>query len=495
MLFPVLASYFADFLAMNLLGRIFRRFGLQLLPRIVHHSATFSLQFAKAIGKLRNKMKPDSEALGHSGHLMSMLGIRRDELAAVAWSFAYFFCILCAYFMLRPIRDAMAIVSGVPTIPWLYTGTFTVMMIVAPIFGWVASRFARKQFLPWVYYFFISNILIFFAVFTYTESAGLDQIWVSRFFFVWLSVFNLFVVTVFWSFMADIYSRDQSRRLFGVISAGGSTGAIVGPIVTGAVVIPLGFKNLLPVSALLLLGGVFCIRRLRHWVRELNDEEGAHNIESNQAIGGNALDGIRMVFTKPYFGAIALALILANFLGVVAYTYLLDLASTAFDNTDRRTQVFSWIDGMTNVLAFVGQLILVKISVKKLGIGTTLALLPIASAIGFIVLAIHPVFAVMAGLQIFRRSITYGLTQPTNNMLYSVVSDNEKYKVKNFIETAVWRWGDLIAAWSVRLLAGTGITGIALVCVPIAIIWTSIAYRIGREYQRIDLANISTEPR
>jgi AAA family ATP:ADP antiporter len=434
------------------------------------------------------------ESPGDSRFLTSVLGIRRDEFAAVAWSFAYFFCILSAYYMLRPVRDAMAIDSGVSTIPWLFTGTFVVMVIVAPIFGWIASRFPRKQFLPWVYYFFIANILMFFAAFTVAQDQLVDQVWISRAFFVWLSVFNLFIVTVFWSFMADIYSTEQSRRLFGVISAGGSTGAILGPIVTGALVVPVGFQNLLPVSALLLLGGVYCIYKLRGWVRQHDEGDDSDSVESGKAIGGRALEGMRLVFAKPYFGMIAVALMLANFVGVFAYTYMAELVGLTFDNTDRQTQVFAWIDAAINVFSFIGQIILVKHSVRRLGVGVTLALLPIVSAIGFALLAINPVFAIMAALQILRRSLTFGFSKPTNDMLYSVVSAEEKYKVKNFIETAIYRSGDVVAAWTVRLLSGIGITGLAIICIPVAITWAVLSFRIGRKYGQLDDAMKSAEP-
>jgi AAA family ATP:ADP antiporter len=313
--------------------------------------------------------------------IAEFLGIKPGEFYAVAWSFAYFFCIFAAYAMLRPIRDAMVVVSGVSTIPWLFTGTLTVMLLVTPIFGWIASRFPRKQFLPWVNYFFIANILIFFALFTYAQNRELDDVWIGRSFFVWLSVFNLFVVAIFWSFMADIYSKEQSRRLFGVISAGGSTGGLVGPFITGMLVVPVGFKNILPLSALLLLGGVFCIYRLRQWVRQHDEASGPDTVESSKAIGGGALEGIRLVFTTPYFGAIAFALAMATFMGVVTYNYMQELASVAFADTDRRTQVFSWMDFAINAGSFIGQIILVKHSVKKLGVGATLALLPIVSII------------------------------------------------------------------------------------------------------------------
>jgi ATP:ADP antiporter, AAA family len=438
-------------------------------------------------------MSQDTASSGKTGFLTGVLGVRRDEFTAVAWSFAYFFCILSAYYMLRPVRDQMAIDSGVSTIPWLFTGTFTVMIVVAPVFGWIASRFPRKQFLPWVYYFFAANILIFYAAFSVAEEQLLDQVWISRAFFVWLSVFNLFVVTVFWSFMADIYSKEQSRRLFGVISAGGSTGAILGPIVTGALVVPIGFKNLLPLSALLLLVGVFCIYRLRNWVRQQDDGNGSDTIESGKAIGGSALEGMRLVFAKPYFSMIAIALMLANFVGVYAYTYMAELVSLTFDNADRQVQVFAWIDAAINAFSFVGQLLLVKHSVRRLGIGPTLALLPVVSAIGFVLLAINPVFAVMAALQVLRRSLTFGFSKPTSDMLYSVVTAEEKYKVKNFIETAIYRSGDVVAAWSVRLLSGIGMTGLAIVCIPVALVWAALSLRIGREYRRLDEAGKPAE--
>lgn len=415
-----------------------------------------------------------------------VLGIERDELLAVGWSFVYFFCLLSSYYMLRSVREAMAIVSGVQNIPWLFTGTFTVMLLATPVFGWVASHYPRKKFLPWVYYFFVGNILLFYLGFVYVLHNDLDQVWLSRAFFVWLSVFNLFVVSVFWSFMADIYSKEQSRRLFGVISAGGSAGALLGPLITSVLVVPIGFQNLLPLSALLLLFAVFCIYQLRGWVAQSGQTETDSSVESSRAIGGNALDGIRMVLTTPFFSAIAIALLCASFLGVTTYMYMAQLVSVSFDNTDKQTQVFALLDALTNALSLIGQLLVVKHAVRWLGVGPTLALLPIVSIVGFALLAMHPVYIVIAGLQVLRRSITFGLTKPTNDMLYAVVSPEAKYKAKNFIETAIYRGSDLISTWTVKLIGGLGLSGVALVCVPIAAIWAALAFWIGREYRRRD---------
>lgn len=430
-----------------------------------------------------------ARTLGQSSMFTSVahfLGIERDELKAVAWSFVYFFCLMAAYYMLRSVREAMAIVSGVENIPWLFTGTFFLMILATPVFGWITSRFPRRQFLPWVYYFFIANILLFFAAFNTERLELFGPVWISRVFFVWLSVFNLFIVSVFWSFMADIYSKEQSRRLFGVISAGGNTGALLGPLVTSALVIPIGFENLLPLSALLLLFAVYCVHRLRQWGNRAASPSAPVTAQDVELIGGSAWAGARLVMTTPYFAVIAIAMVCANFLGGVLYMYMAQLVSDAFDTTDKQTQVFALIDAMTNALSFVGQLLLVKHSVRYLGIGPTLALLPIVSVIGFALLALNPVFIVMAALQVLRRSLTFGFAKPASDMLYAVVSKEAKYKAKNFIDTAIYRGGDLFSTWTIKFLMGFGLSGISLICIPIAVLWTGLSLWIGREYRRRD---------
>ncbi len=199
--------------------------------------------------------------------LGKILSLEKHEYMAVAWSFAYFFCVLASYYILRPVRETMAVGSGPDTILWLFTGTLVVMLTVTPIFGWVASRYPRRQFLPWVYLLFISNIIISWGIFSFAIDRDVDDIWLGRVFFVWLSAFNLFVVSVFWSFMADIYTREQGRRLFGVITAGGSIGALAGGAATSSLVNYIGFQNLFPIAAVLLMIAVFCITRLRSSIK------------------------------------------------------------------------------------------------------------------------------------------------------------------------------------------------------------------------------------
>lgn len=420
--------------------------------------------------------------------IWKLIGLRPGEFYPALWSFVYFFSILSAYYMLRSVRESMAIMGGTHNIPWLFTGTFVAMLLVTPIFGFVASRYPRKKFLPWVYYFFIFNILIFFSLFTYVLRNDLETVWIARAFFVWLSVFNLFVVSVFWSFMADIYSKEQGRRLFGFISAGGSAGAILGPLVTGFLVVPLGFENMLPLSAFLLMFSVYCVAQLRRWAEQRESEGHEVVVDTSKPIGGGALAGVRLVLTSPYLAAIAFGGALASFMGTATYIYMAQLVSENFATTDEQTRVFAWLDALTNALSLIGQLIIVKQVVQRFGVGVSLAVLPVVSVIGFAVLAANPVFIVIAALQVIRRSVTFGMGKPTSDMLYSVVSPEEKYKAKNFTETALYRGGDLVGAWTVRVMAGIGLSGISLVCVPLAAIWTATALWLGRDYKRRDKA-------
>ena len=418
--------------------------------------------------------------------LNRVFGLERHEYYAVAWSFVYFFCVLSAYYMLRSVRETMAVEGGVQNVPWLFSSTFVVMLAVTPVFGWVASRFPRRKFLPWVYYFFVLNILLFWGGFSYAIGNDLSFVWLGRAFFVWLSVFNLFVVSVFWSFMADIYTREQSRRLFGVISAGGSAGALIGPLATGSLVVPIGFQNLLPISATLLLFGVYCITRLRRWVESEHRGEIESTMAAAAPLGGTLLGGISLVARSRYLSAIGVASIIASLLGTALYMFMTDLVGEAFASTDERTRTFAFIDAATNTMAMLVQLFIVKRAVWRFGVGITLSLLPVISIIGFTLVAINPSFLVVAAVQAVRRAVGFGLSKPTNDMLYSVVTPEEKYKSKNFIDTAVYRGGDLIGTWTVRALWGLGFAGISLVMLPFAVLWVAIALWVGKAYRTYD---------
>ena len=413
-----------------------------------------------------------------------ILGIERHEYVAVAWSFAYFFCVLSSYYILRPVREAMAVGSGPDTIPYLFVGTFVTMLIAAPIFGWVASSYPRRTFLPWVYLFFISNILIFWIVFTQAVDSGEEYVWLGRAFFVWLSVFNLFVVSVFWSFMADIYTREQGRRLFGVITAGGSIGALLGGAATSALVVPIGFHNLMPISAGVLLIAVFCIGQLKKWVHREHEEEIIETVESDKPLGGGPFSGITHLFSSRYFLGIAVSSVIASLLGTALYMFAAELIETAIPSPDERTQFFSNMNVATNALSLIAQMFIVKHVVVRFGIGRALALMPLVSVLGFAWLALDPTLAVIAILTVARRALGFGFSKPSTDMLYSVVTTEEKYKTKNFIDTAVYRGGDVVGTWSIKLMSALGLAGISLVMLPFAVVWAVVSLWLGRDYKR-----------
>jgi len=355
-----------------------------------------------------------------------ILGLQKHEYVAIAWSFAYFFCVLSSYYILRPVREQLAVGSGPNTIPWLFFGTFITMLIATPIFGWIASSFPRRQFLPWVYLFFVSNILIFWAVFSIAIDNNSGHVWPGRVFFVWLSVFNLYAVSVFWSFMADIYTREQGRRLFGIIATGGSIGALIGGVATSLLVVRIGFHNLFPIAAALLLIAVFCITRLRRWVEQSHADDVMETAASKKPLGGNPFSGITHVFSSKYFSGIAVSSIIASLLGTALYMFMAQMVKDSIPDADEQTRFFSNINIATNVLAIIGQSLIVRHVVRRFSIGVSMSLLPVASIAGFILLAIEPTLMVVALVTVIRRGLGFGFSKPTTDMLYSVVTPEDK---------------------------------------------------------------------
>lgn len=285
-----------------------------------------------------------------------------DERAPLAWSFLHFFCLLCGYYMLRPVRDEMAIEGGAQHLPWMMTGTFLTLLAAAPVFGWVSSQMTRVRLLYGVYGFFAVHLVLFFIVMT----SQWHPEWVARVFFVWLSVFNLFVVSVFWSFMADVFSPEQGARLFGVIAAGGSTGAMVGPVLTAGITYVCPIPMLLVIAALWLAACVMCIFRLDRWAT--HDPRPGIGY-SGQSLGGSMWAGIRLASASPYL------------LGICAYLFLLTMSATVLylDQTapisretaspESRTRLFAGIDLTVNVLTFVTQVWVTNRLVLRFGLG------------------------------------------------------------------------------------------------------------------------------
>jgi AAA family ATP:ADP antiporter len=413
--------------------------------------------------------------------LQRLVNVRPGEVAALVWAFLYFFSLLCSYYIVRPMRDEMGIAGGVDNLQWLFTGTFLAMLAVVPLFGWVSSRFERRRFLPAVYGFFIVNLLLFFVLF----QSAVTHAWVARAFFIWTSVFNLFVVSVFWSFMTDIFSNAQARRLFGCIAAGGTAGAICGPLLTTLLALPLGPANLLPVSAGLLGIAVFCIHRLGAWQAAAGQGNPAAT-QNAAAIGGQVLAGVQLALRSPYLLGICLLMLLFTTLATFLYFQQAQIVRDSFSDPAQRTAVFAAMDLAVNILTLLFQVLLTGRLVQWLGLGWTLALVPLLLAAGFLALGLAPVLAVLVVVQVLRRAGNYAIMRPAREMLYVVLGREEKYKAKNFIDTVVYRGGDALSAWAYAGLTalGLGLSAIALLAVPLALLWAGIAYRLGQAQTR-----------
>jgi AAA family ATP:ADP antiporter len=412
-------------------------------------------------------------------------GIHRGEIVAAAWSFALFFCVLSSYYILRPVRESMGVKSGPDTIQWLFMASFVTMCAITPVFGWIVARFPRRTFLPWVYLFFIFNILAFWAAFSAALANDWDYVWLARAFFVWVSVFNLFVVSVFWSYMADIYTREQCRRLFGPISAAGSIGAGAGSAVTGLLVVHIGFQNVLPIAAALLLIAVFCIVRLRAWVESFADVAHRDAATSRKPLGGNPFSGVTHVFSSSYFSNISFASIIASLLGTALYIFTAQLVQSTIPGSNENTQYYAMVNLAIVMLAGFGQLFVLRHLVHRFNIGVSLVLMPIVSIVGFILLAFEPTLAAVSILTIVRRGLGFAFSKPTTDMLYSVVTTEEKYKTKNFIDTTVYRFGDIIGSSTIHgfITLGLSIPPISFIMVPFGAVWAGISLWLGRDYR------------
>jgi AAA family ATP:ADP antiporter len=424
--------------------------------------------------------------------------VEPGEGKALLWSFTYFFSLLCSYYIIRPMRDEMGILGGVENLQWLFTGTLLAMTAAVPLFGWVSSRFPRRQFLPYVYFFFISILLLFY----FLMGSELATAYVARAFFIWASVFNLFVVSVFWSFMTDIYSNAQARRLFAFIAAGGTVGALTGPTLAALLVQPLGNQNLLLVSALFLFGAVICIMKLSAWSHSnlaslatpanqvIDEHSSLPAIKVNEAedtIRGGIWDGILLVIRSPYLLGICLLMLLFTTLATFVYFMQAQIIRDAFADSAQRTAVFASIDLAVNGLTLILQILLTSRLIKWFGLAAVLAIIPILLAIGFGALGLAPVLGVLLVVQVIRRAGNYAIMRPAREMLYVVLSRQEKYKAKNFIDTVVYRAGDAISAWVYAGMRSIGLTmgSIALIAVPIALVWAWIAFGLGRRQQKI----------
>ena len=405
-----------------------------------------------------------------------VVDVKRNELRALLFSFAYYFLILSAYYVIRPIRDDFGAAGGVENLPWMFTGTLVTMVVANTLFSALVARFSRRRFIPVAYRFFIANLLVFFALLLFVPKG--NQIWIGRAFFVWTSAFNLFVVSVFWAFMVDVFSSDQGKRLFGFISVGGTLGAIVGAAITASLVRKAGSVNLLLISAVLLEFSAQCVRLFPTVVR--NRERAKGNEES--AVGGAIWSGIVRNFKSPYLVGISAYMLLYSITSTLLYFQQIAIAASAFTDRAARTAFFAKIDLVVNLLTIVAQIFITGRLLKWLGVGITLALLPAFSVIGFAGMGVMPTLTLLVVFLTLRRAGNFAFARPARETLFTVVSREDKYKSKNFIDTVVYRVGDQIGAWTTPALGwlGLSLTGVSFVAAPMAAVWLLISLWLGK---------------
>jgi len=428
--------------------------------------------------------------------LARVVSVRPGEVRALGWSFAYFFCLLAGYYVLRPLRDEMGIAGGVRNLPWLFTATFFVMLAVVPVFGAVVARLPRRRFIPLVYHFFVANIAIFWILLTF----DIGKLHVARVFFVWISVFNLFAVSVFWSFMADLYASEQGKRLFGFIAAGGSAGALLGPTLTVGLAVPLGPVNLLIVAALLLEAAVLCALRLEAAAPRLKPESHASATAAPAGptdaaapgppeaaeIGGGWLAGITMVLRSPYLAGIALWVTLLSLAGTFLYFQQANIVAAASDDPAVRTRIFATIDLAIGILTLIVQCIVTGRLITRFGAGPAAAFLPLVFGLGFLALWLTPMLWVVIAFQAVQRAANFAISNPAREVLFTVLAREEKYKAKNVIDIVVFRGGDAVSGWLFAALrsAGLELGAISLATVPVTAAWLALALALGRMQEK-----------
>lgn len=407
--------------------------------------------------------------------LKRFVSVEPAEVAALLASFAMFFALLSAYYIVRPVRDEIGVSLGKDSLHRLFTVVFFVMVALVPIFGFIAARFPRRLVLPSIYIFFALNLVGFWLA----MKSGDKNAWVAGTFFVWGSVFNLFVVSLFWSLMAELWTHAEAKRLYGFISAGGTAGALAGPLLTQGLVSIFTPVDLLLVSAALLMtsmGAGLLVRRLR---------PGSAGSETD-ATGGGILDGAVKVFTSPIFGRIALFVFIANIVGTFFYLEQARLVGLSIPDSVERVKFFSHRDLAVSIATFLIEVFGTARVLQRFGVTAALLALPVTAAVGTLLLSFDAALWVVAAVMVAERIVAFSLANPGIKVIYTLASPDEKYKVQNFIDTVVFRGGDATSGWLYASLGGglgfaTGAMGAA--AMPLVLVWIWSARRLGADHR------------
>jgi ATP:ADP antiporter, AAA family len=400
-----------------------------------------------------------------------------QERVAALWSFAYFFTLLAGYYVLRPLRDQMGIAGGVKALPWTFTATFATLLVAQPIYGKLVAKLPRARFIPLVYHFFVFNLVVFWLLLTLDVATVI----VARVFFVWVSVFNLFAVAVFWSFMADVFTSEQGKRLFGFIGAGGTAGGLLGPAITIGLSVPLGPINLLIAAIMFLELAVFCVYRLE---RTVDAARLSHPDE--RSIGGSAFAALPELIRSRYLVGVGAWVSLLSFGATILYFIQANVVATSVHGAGAQTRIFATIDLAVGLLTLATQTFATERLLRRFGVGATAAALPAVYLVGFAVLALAPSLAVVLVVQVLQRWTNFAIANPARQVWFTVVSRGEKYKAKNLIDVVIYRGSDALYGWVFDSLQAVGLKlgAIALCALPVAAGWLVLSMALGRTQAR-----------
>lgn len=414
--------------------------------------------------------------------LSRAVDVRPAELSGLLAAFGYHFLLFTAYYILRPLRDSMGVTGGVENLDDLFGYTLLGMLLAVPLFGWISGRFRRAVFLPWTYLFFVIQIVGFWVAFTVFE----DDAVAARVFFVWVSVFNLFVVSVFWSLMADLFDKEQGKRLFAMITAGASAGQIAGSALSAFLAEAIGDVNLLLISAAVLASTIVLMRYLLRWgARQPGRGEG---IQEERPIGGNPFAGIKRVFTSGYLSGIAAFVFLMAAVSTFLYLQQAELLSIHFPDGDERTAFLSRIELTLGIITAILQVFAVGRITKRFGVTPMIVSVPLFVVAGFLLIAASPTLATLVGVFVARRVGQYAIVRPCREMLYTTVDRESKYKAKNVNDTLVYRTSDFVVAKghdAIVAAYSASLVGIAIVGAGVAVAWALVAFLLGRAHERM----------
>jgi len=403
--------------------------------------------------------------------------VRPGEAPVLGWAWLYIYSVLSSYYIMRPIRDQMGVAGGVNNLQWLFTGTLVGMLLLNVPYAYLVKTLPRTRFITITYRFFAANILLFAIALHFADAE--QTIWIGRAFFIWISIFNLFVVSVFWALIVDTFNSEQGKRLFGFIAAGATIGAITGSTITAT------FARHVP-TPLLLVGAIILIEAAVFSVRHLSRLSEALNARPHESpgspVGGNVFAGITHPFRSAYLANVSLFILLFAITATFLYFQQASLVRDNFHDRGAQTAFFAQIDLAVNVITLVVQLFFTGRIVGILGVGLTLAILPALTLLGFGALAVLPAVSTLVVFQVLRRSSDYAIARPTREVLYTVVPREDRYKAKNFIDTVVYRGGDQVGAWAYALIAMTGFGSalMATIAIGLAAVWLVNGLWLGR---------------